>query len=126
MSVSLVLDAGALIALERRSPEVVAALSAAHRRGVMVLCPAGVLAQAWRGDGRQARISLLLKHDLTVVLPLDELTSKRVGRLAARTGSSDVVDLSVALAAKDHNAVVLTSDPGDIAAIDPGLVLIAV
>lgn len=126
MSDVLVLDAGALIAIERPSARVVRLLRRAQDDGAVLLCPAGVLAQVWRGGARQARLAALLKDPATTVLPLDAVTARRIGALAAVTSCSDVVDLSVALAARDHDAIVVTSDPEDIAAIDPTLTLISV
>ena len=126
MSDVLVLDAGALIAIERSSARALRVLQRAKEDGAVLLCPAGALAQAWRGGARKARLAALLKDPATTVLPLDALTARRIGVLAALTSRSDVVDLSVALAARDHDAIVVTSDPEDIAAIDPTLTLIAV
>ncbi len=48
----------------------------------------------------------------------------RVGATCATTGSTDVVDVSVALCARDRGHWVVTTDPGDIAKIDPSLTLI--
>ncbi len=126
MSVSFVLDAGALIALDRHGTRVTTWLAEAQHRGASMICPAGALAQAWRAGDRQANLARLLKHPRTFIVALDGRAARRIGILAAYTGATDVVDLSVALTARDHDAVVVTSDPLDIAAIDPSLVLIAV
>jgi hypothetical protein len=42
----------------------------------------------------------------------------------ASTGSTDIVDVSVAICASDRGHPVITSDPDDIAAIDPALMLV--
>lgn len=86
--------------------------------------PAGVIAQAWRGGPRQARIAKLLRLKVTSVVALDTKFALRVGAKCASTGARDVVDVSVALCARDRGHAVITSDPGDISAIDPSLTLI--
>lgn len=90
-----------------------------------VAIPAGVVAQAWRGGARQARIARLLRASITSVVPLDRGIALRVGARCAATGSADVVDVSVALCARDRGHSVLTSDPDDIHAIGPTLTLLA-
>ena len=72
---------------------------------------------AWRpmGGGRQARLARFLGSDLVTEIPLDSEASRRIGTLAAAVGSRDVVDGHVAIIALDRDAVVLTSDPDDIA-----------
>ena len=65
------LDTGALIALERAEERVTALL---HRvlatPDAVIHIPAGVLAQAFRGGTRQARLARLLKHPQTSIVPL--------------------------------------------------------
>ena len=56
----LTLDTGALLALERGSPRVRALLRRALEAGLPLSVPAGVVAQAWRGGPRQARVARLL------------------------------------------------------------------
>jgi len=86
--------------------------------------PAGVLAQAWRGGARQARIARLLRASNTSVVPLDARMALRVGARCAATRTADIVDVSVAICASDRGHPVITSDPDDIAAIDPTLMLV--
>jgi hypothetical protein len=45
--------------------------------------------------------------------------------MCGRSGVSDVVDGHVALHARRRDLAVLTSDPDDIAALDPSLTIIA-
>ncbi len=113
----VVIDAGALIALERGSPKVRVLVTDAER----VIVPAGVVAQVWRGSARQARIAAVLRGSNTTVEPLDEETARVVGVLCADSGTSDVVDASVAIAGVVHRALVVTSDPDDLRALSPGL-----
>lgn len=87
--------------------------------------PAGVLAQAWRGGSRQARLARLLRSSVCTVVNLDQRTALRIGALCAATGISDVADLSVALCARDRGHAVVTTDAADLRAIDPSLTLMA-
>jgi hypothetical protein len=48
------------------------------------------------------------------VVALDETRGHRVGRLLARTRSSDIVDACVVELAAEHGSLVLTSDLGDL------------
>ena len=58
---SLVLDAGALIAVERGDREVLALLKRERQQGRAPLTHGGVLGQVWRGgQGRQAQLARLL------------------------------------------------------------------
>ena len=112
--VSLVLDAGALIAYERGSRTVQAFLERASRQGEDVRTTTAVVAQTWHGDARQARLAKLLRG-------LDErqLTSEQarlVGRLLRRAGTADVVDGTMVDIAGDGDEI-LTSDPDDIRAL---------
>jgi hypothetical protein len=107
----MVLDTGALVAVDRGDRTVGAMLRVAWERGVPVRTSAAVVAQAWRNGSRQARLARVLTG--ITVHPLDDAAARKVGSLLAQTGATDVVDAHVALcvANGDH---VLTSDPEDI------------
>jgi predicted nucleic acid-binding protein len=111
----VVLDAGALIALDRGVATVRGYVLLADRSKVTLSTSSAVVAQVWRGGVRQARLARFLGSDLVVEIPLDPEAGRRIGMLAAAVGSKDVVDGHVALLALDRDAVVLTSDPHDIA-----------
>lgn len=113
---ALVLDAGALIAVERRARRIWALLDEARQRGTEVVVPTTALAQAWRGGPRSAPLSMLL--EASRVDALDEERAKEVGiRLGERNGS-DVADAHVVCCAIAADAPVATSDPDDVAALD--------
>jgi len=112
---NVVLDAGALIALDRGLATVRGYVLLADRAKVALATSSAVVAQVWRGGGRQARLARFLGSDLVTEIPLDSEAGRRIGTLAAAVGSRDVVDGHVAIMALDHDAVVLTSDPDDIA-----------
>ncbi|WP_300614492.1 hypothetical protein, partial [Trebonia sp.] len=92
--------------------------------GAELAIPAGVVAQAWRGGARQVRIAKLLQLQVTSIIALDAKLALRIGARCASTRSTDVVDVSVAICASDRRHPVVTSDPADIAAIDPALTLV--
>jgi predicted nucleic acid-binding protein len=112
---TVVLDAGAFIALERGVTPVRGFVLLADRGHVTLTTSAAVVAQVWRGGNRQARLARLLASDLVSEVALDAEASRRIGALAAAApGARDVVDGHVAVIALERNAVVLTSDPDDI------------
>jgi hypothetical protein len=120
---AITFNAGALIAIERRSRRMQAVLDEIDRRDWQVAVPAGVVAQAWRGGPRQARIAALLGDQRTEVVALNKLAARAVGLLCGRSGHADVVDVSVALCARQRNRHVVTSDPDDLRAVDDALIL---
>jgi NAD(P)H-hydrate repair Nnr-like enzyme with NAD(P)H-hydrate dehydratase domain len=72
-----------------------------------------VIAQAWRGAARQARLATVLSGADVVVA--DGPLSRRAGELLATAGTADVLDALVALVAKDRpGCEIITSDPDDI------------
>ena len=108
---SLVLDSGALVALERNERPMWARLKAAQSAGALPLTHAGVLGQVWRGDARQARLSQALTG--IDVRALDEPLGRAAGRLLAASGLADVIDACVALLAGDGDEIV-TADRDDL------------
>lgn len=112
---SLVLDAGALVALERSDRSVVALLKRELLAGRTPLTHGGVVGQVWRGGGgRQANLARLLPG--VEVRALDGALGRRAGELLGVSGEVDVVDAAVALLAVDGD-MILTSDPGDLAVL---------
>ena len=108
---AVILDAGALVAVDRRDQIVQAVLSGVRSRRAPVRIGAGVVAQVWRRGERQANLARVL--EAAHVVPLDQDAARRIGELLAVTGPSDVVDAHCALLAREGD-VVLTSDPADI------------
>jgi predicted nucleic acid-binding protein len=113
---TVVLDAGALIGIERGDPLARQYVLLAAKGVLAIATSAAVVAQVWRGGARQARLARLLRSDLLEELALDQFASRRIGALAATTGANDVVDGHLALLAADRNATVVTSDPDDLVA----------
>jgi hypothetical protein len=108
--VTLVLDSGGLIALERNERSMWARLKAAEIAREPPLTHGGVLGQVWRGGPRQARLARALRG--VDVRPLDRTLGRAAGELLARTSSSDVIDAAVVLLAADGDDI-LTLDRSD-------------
>ena len=107
----LVLDAGALIAVDRRVRAVAAQLRVAQQERIPVHTSGGVVAQIWRNGAHQADLARVLAGVKT--LAIDSASARQIGTLLATSRSDDLVDAHVALLAVDGDRV-LTSDPTDI------------
>jgi predicted nucleic acid-binding protein len=115
----LVLDAGALQALERRHVRLLVDLRRAHDLGLKIRIPAGALAQSWRGGPRSASIARLLKQSCDIV-QVDERSAREIGEFIATLQPDvthpDIVDAHVALVTRRTGSLVWTSDPDDMRA----------
>lgn len=121
----LVLDAGALIAIDRNTETGRALLRRARANRWPILVPAGALAQAWRNGTRQARLAAFLGAiDGPTILPLTERDARAAGELCGSTGTADVVDASVIVCALLYQHHIVTSDPGDMRLLNPEIPLI--
>jgi hypothetical protein len=109
---SLVLDAGAFVAVERGDRLTAALVKAELSAGRSPITHGGVVGQVWRGGaGRQALLAMLLAN--LEIAVLDDALGRRVGLLLKRSRTSDVIDAAVVLLAADGDSI-LTSDPGDL------------
>jgi hypothetical protein len=107
--VSLVLDSGALIALEKNDRAMWRRLKAALLANTVPVSHGGIVGQVWRGGGgRQALLARAL--DGIDVRPLDEGLGRAAGELLGRVGGADVIDAALVLLADDGDDIV-TSDP---------------
>lgn len=122
---SVILDAGALIAIERGDRRVLSLCTVAAADGGDVVVPAGALAQVWRGGPRQATVARVVAAAGVAVEPLDEILARLAGILCGRAGTSDVIDASVVLTGRRHDGVIVTSDVDDLRRLDPAVPLIA-
>jgi hypothetical protein len=108
-------DAGALIAADRGQRRMWARHKALLANRVVPTVPAPVVAQTWRGGGRQALLSnLLVGCDVEA---LDDDQARRVGSLAAKAATTDIVDASVVEGAMRRVDLVISSDRSDLEAI---------
>jgi len=77
----------------------------------MPIVSAPVVAQTSR-SGQQVQLRRLLRGCQIVAFTPEE--AHRVGSLLGASGTTDVIDAHVATLALDHEAIVITSDPGDL------------
>jgi len=105
-------DTGALVAADRNDRKMWALHAGYLREEVVPVVPAPVLAQAWRGGARQARVARLLQ--VCDVEPLGEALAKDVGVLAGKAKHDDVVDVVVVEGAIRRGDAVVTSDAGHV------------
>jgi hypothetical protein len=106
-----VLDAGALVAVDRRDRMIGAQLRVLQQQGTPIRASSAVVGQVWRDGRKQANLARVLAGVGIEALGKDD--GKRIGDLLALAASADVVDAHVALMAA-HADLVLTSDPADI------------
>jgi predicted nucleic acid-binding protein len=105
-------DTGALLAAERNDRAMWALHAGYLELETVPIVPAPVLAEAWRGGPRQARLSRLLA--MCEVEPMTEQQSRNVGVLAGRASHEDVVDVTVVEGAIRRRDAIVTADAHDI------------
>jgi hypothetical protein len=109
---TLILDAGALLALEKNDKAVWKRFTSARLAGFPPVTHGGIVGQVWRAGGpRQALLATALAA--TEILPLDEQLGRRAGRLLGRSGGRDVIGAALVLLAEDGDEII-TSDPSDL------------
>jgi len=109
--VKAVLDAGALVAVDRRDRMIGAQLRVLQQQGTPIRASSAVVGQVLRDGRKQANLARVLAGVGIEALGKDD--GKRIGELLALAASADVVDAHAALMAA-HADLVLTSDPADI------------
>jgi hypothetical protein len=108
-------DTGALIAADRGERRIWARHRALLGLRQVPTIPAPVVAQSWRGGGRQALLARLLAGcDVEV---LDDGQARSIGSLAARAATTDIVDACVVEGALRRHDLVISSDEDDLQAI---------
>lgn len=108
---SVVYDAGALIAAERSDRAAWADHRARLEMGLVPVTTAPVVAQVSR-SGRQAQLRRFLRG--CEVIRFDDDEAHDVGALAGRAGVTDVVDTHVVVTAHRLRLGIVTSDEGDL------------
>ena len=122
----IVLDTGALIALDRGDKRMIALLHRALAQGRAFRVPAGVVGQAWR-DGRvQVTLARFLRSEEVEIVPLDEQLARSCGELCGASNSRDVIDASVVIIARERRDAIVTGDPNDLRRLDPAAPIIPV
>lgn len=115
---TVVLDSGALIALDRHERAMWIRLKAAQAIGEVPVTHAGVVGQVWRGNPRQAQLSRALRG--IDVRPVDDRLGRAAGALLGAAGTADVIDAAVVLLANDGDDII-TSDADDMARLASAL-----
>jgi hypothetical protein len=109
---ALILDAGALVAVDRGDRKMIARLRASQVHGLELRTNAMVVAQAWRDRrGRQVNLARLLQA--VDVRAVSERDGRDAGVLQAAAGTADAIDATVVLLSAPGDRI-LTSDPGDL------------
>jgi hypothetical protein len=109
--VSVVYDAGVLVAAERNDRQVWADHCVRLEVGAVPLTTAPAVAHVSRSP-RQAQLRRFLRGCDIVGFAPEE--AHDVGALLGQAGSSDVVDAHVVVTASKVSAIILSSDPKDI------------
>ena len=121
-----VLDAGGLVGFEHNDRRVVGIVARALQHGDILLVPAGVVGQVWRDGARQVRLVRFLGSPVCQVVALDDNAARAAGQLCSVSGTSDVIDASIAVLARQRALRVVTSDPDDLRRLDPRLDVVTV
>jgi hypothetical protein len=109
---ALILDAGALLAVDRDDRAMIARLHVAKHGGLELRSNAMVVAQVWRDRrGRQVNLARVLRA--VDVRPVRHSDGRDAGALLAEAGTADPIDATVVLLAAPGDRI-LTSDPGDL------------
>jgi predicted nucleic acid-binding protein len=119
-----VLDAGALIALDRGDKRMIALLHRALAQNRTFRVPAGAVGQAWRDGRLQVTLARFLRSEEVEIVPLDEHLARSCGELCGAVHSTDVIDASVVILARERRDPIVTSDPNDLRRLDPAAQII--
>lgn len=115
---SVVYDAGALVAAVRSERDLWADHRARLELGIVPVTTAPVVAQVSH-SGRQAQLRRLLRG--CEVEPFRPEDAHDVGALAGKAAATDVVDVHVVVVAHRYRFGVVTSDSGDLRPIAAAL-----
>jgi hypothetical protein len=71
-------------------------------------------------------LARFLRSEEVKIIPLDEQLARSCGELCGAVNSSDVIDASVVILARERRDAIVTSDPNDLRRLDPGAQIIPV
>jgi predicted nucleic acid-binding protein len=112
---ALILDAGALIAVDRDDRAMIARLRVAHSSGLELRTTGIVVAEVWRdASGRQSNLARLLKS--VDVRAVDDRLGRGAGVLLGRARRGQAADATIAAVAAVGDRIV-TSDAGDLSGL---------
>jgi hypothetical protein len=109
---AMILDAGALLAVDRNDRAMIARLRAAQRSGLELRSNAMVVAQVWR-DRRGRQVNLARVLQAVDVRAISHGDGREAGALLAEAGTADPINATVVLLAKPGDRI-LTSDADDL------------
>lgn len=101
-------DTGALIALERRDPNMAIKLRVLHQAGVPITFPATAVVEWWRKGHGQSDIL-----ELGALEPLTEAIAKAAGEALGEVRGATAIDATVMASAAQRGDRVFTSAPAD-------------
>src|ERR1043165_6264595 len=102
----VMLDAGALIALDRGDKRIIALLQRALAQGRAFRVPAGVVGQTWRDGSVQLTLARFLRSEEVEIIPLDEQLARSCGELCGAANSADIIDASVVILARERRDLI--------------------
>ncbi len=106
------LDAGALVAIERGDRDLIALVKLERLVGRLPVTHGGIVAQIWRGgSGRQAPLARFLPS--VDVVAIDDGVGRRAGVILGRARMSDAIDAALIAIAHDGDEI-HTSDVDDL------------
>jgi hypothetical protein len=95
-------------------------LQQAVATGIGFRVPPAVVGRALRNGRRQVGLARFLRAGGVELVPLDGDSARACGEICGHTGTTDVIDASVAIVARERRDVIVTSDPEDLLRLDPG------
>lgn len=107
----VVLDAGALMAIDRNDRRVLGLIRVARREGAVLTTCSPVVGQVWRDGAQQANLARVLPMIDVRDVDLDD--SKDGGELLRSTKGNDIVDALLSLLVSQGDQL-FTSDPKDL------------
>jgi hypothetical protein len=113
--VTLIIDTGALIALERNDRAMWRRLKSSLLDSEIPVTHGGVVGQAWRGSGSRSALLARALEGIDVK-DLGASLGKRAGELLARSKKNDVIDAALVLLSSDGDTII-TSDTKDLAVL---------
>ena len=111
---NVVLDAGALLALDRNDKTMWLRLKIAEQNQLPIITHCGIVGQVWRHPSGQARLAKVLTS--VVVVPVDDRLGRAAGLLLTANRSADVIDAALACLCRPGD-VLYTSDIDELSAL---------
>jgi hypothetical protein len=95
-------------------------------QGFAFRVPSGVLGQAWRHGRVRVTSGRFLRSEEVEIIAFDEQLARCCGELCRATNTSDIIDTSVVILARERQDAIVTSDPSDWQRLDPTAPIISI